>query len=343
MYQVDKEYRSPVVPNVGKPQVIQFLLKTWSGRIILLNTILYLIVASKSGALARPRVIDLIDFGANHSFLVVSGQYWRLITPAFLHGDLLHFLVNNWAIYVLGFQVESMLGSSRFLFLYLLAGLGGNICSSAWTMGLSVGASSSLFGLLGAGFYVETIYSRKVSSNGGKPGYRAYLAMIVMNLLLGTMIPVIDNAAHLGGLVTGLIFTYIIFNKSKNNLVKANIKKSRIATLVLVSLLILGFGFVSSRDIYVQRIKSALVPGISRDDQILYMSQVLSLSPNDDSVRFQRLELYVEYGNYTQAEIEFAILVKKKENRSQMRELIQRFSKKGNLAAVNFLSDLWQK
>lgn len=142
--------------------------------------------------------------GGKISSLIDAGQYWRLITPVLLHASLLHIGFNMYALFVIGPSLESYYGHKRFLALYLLTGFGGNLLSYLLSEGVSVGASTAIFGLVAA----EGVFIYQNRNIFG-PKARAMLSNVVMvvviNLVLG-LSPGIDNWGHLGGLITGLIF-----------------------------------------------------------------------------------------------------------------------------------------
>jgi len=127
---------------------------------------------------------------------VADGEYYRLVTAAFLHAGLLHLALNMFALASLGPVLESALGRSRFLTLYVLSALGGStlsfLLSEPNTVG--VGASGAIFGLFGA-FYVV---ARRL---GGET--RSILTLLAINLVITFTVPFIDWRAHLGGLVVG--------------------------------------------------------------------------------------------------------------------------------------------
>ena len=129
---------------------------------------------------------------------VADGELYRLITAAFLHAGLLHLALNMFALASLGPVLESALGRSRFLVLYLLSALGGSTLSFllAEPNTVGVGASGAIFGLFGA-FYVV---ARRL---GGDT--RSILTLLVINLVITFAVPIIDWRAHLGGLVTGAL------------------------------------------------------------------------------------------------------------------------------------------
>ena len=142
--------------------------------------------------------------GGKISVLIDAGQYWRLITPVLLHASLVHIGFNMYALYSIGPSLEGYYGHKRFLALYLLTGFGGNLLSYLLSEGVSVGASTAIFGLVAAeGVFIYQ--NRKIFG----PQARAMLGNVIMvvaiNLVLG-LSPGIDNWGHLGGLITGAIF-----------------------------------------------------------------------------------------------------------------------------------------
>lgn len=127
---------------------------------------------------------------------VASGEYYRLLTAAFLHASLFHILFNMFALSQVGPVLEQALGRSRFLALYLLSALGGSTLSYLLSNPgqVGVGASGAIFGLFGA-YYVV------VRRMGGETG--AIVLLLVINLVITFAVPIIDWRAHLGGLATG--------------------------------------------------------------------------------------------------------------------------------------------
>lgn len=157
--------------------------------------------------------LTLLLFGANYPVLVRAGDYYRLITSAFLHVGLLHLIFNNYALYVIGSQLESFLGKAKFLIIYLISAICGSLMSMLFSDGISVGASGAIFGLLGSLLYFGY-------------NYRVYLGtvlksqiipLIILNLVIGFITPGIDNAAHIGGLLGGLGMTMALGIKYKTS------------------------------------------------------------------------------------------------------------------------------
>lgn len=139
---------------------------------------------------------------AGQPLLVARGEVYRLMTATFLHANLLHIGMNMFALYLFGPQLETVLGRVRFLAVYLVAALGGSICSFYFgpLSVYSVGASGAVFGLLGAFFVVLRARGADTSQVVG---------LIVINLFIGVAVPGIDNFAHIGGLLTGGLMAWL--------------------------------------------------------------------------------------------------------------------------------------
>jgi rhomboid protease GluP len=154
----------------------------------------------------------LWQLGAIVSGMLVRHEYWRLVAAMFLHASVLHWAVNSWALYQLGTLYEVLFGSRRFLLTYVAAGLCASIASAVriGTMpGLSVGASGAIFGILGA--FIFSIRRSPVYRN--QPWTRGLIGQlvfwIVVNIAIGYSVQFIDNVAHIGGLISGLILGFI--------------------------------------------------------------------------------------------------------------------------------------
>lgn len=163
---------------------------------------------------------------------VAAGQYYRLITAAFLHAGVLHIALNMFALAQLGPMLESALGRVRFLTLYLLSALGGStlsfLVSDQGTVG--VGASGAIFGLFGA-FYVV---ARRTGAET-----RSILTLLVINLVITFTVPIIDWRAHVGGLVTGAIIAAAFAYAPKGERRTAIQAGTCVAVAVVLALLVL--------------------------------------------------------------------------------------------------------
>ncbi len=146
--------------------------------------------------------------------LIRMGQYYRLITGAFLHGNLLHLAFNCYALYVIGTQLESYLGKVKYLIIYIVSAINGALFSMIFGGNVaSIGASGAIFGLMGSilyfGYHYRVFLGNVVKSQ--------IIPLIVINLVLGFLSNGVDNAAHIGGLIGGLLITMALGVKYKSS------------------------------------------------------------------------------------------------------------------------------
>ena len=146
--------------------------------------------------------------GAKSGELIRAGEVWRLITPILLHGSLWHIGFNMYALFSFGTGLERRFGHFRFLALYLLAGFSGNVLSFLFTSGISVGSSTSIFGLIAAeGIFLYQ--NRKLFGEEAKQAIGNVVSVAAINLVIGfSSGGLIDNWGHIGGLLGGLAFAW---------------------------------------------------------------------------------------------------------------------------------------
>ena len=160
----------------------------------------------------RPEAL-LVRAGGQAAAAIDQGEVWRLVSCVFLHNDGLHLFMNGLALFGLGRLCESLYGRPRFLFLFLLAGLAGSTLSYLGGHRLSVGASGAVFGLMGAPIVFGWRHRDELPEGLGDQLRRALLPWVGLNLLVGLMLPFIDNLAHLGGLLTGGALALLLGNR----------------------------------------------------------------------------------------------------------------------------------
>jgi Uncharacterized membrane protein (homolog of Drosophila rhomboid) len=202
---------------VAKPYV------TWA--ILVINLLLFGASYAVNGLIS--------DFGMNVYWVAAEDQYYRLITAAFLHFNVLHIGFNSWALYVVGPYLERALGHARYLALYLLSALGGSVLGY-WFDGfntLSVGASGAIFGLFAATFVI----GRRLGVD-----VRGVVMLIVLNLVI-TFLPGtgISWTAHLGGLITGAVVTAAIAYAPKRGRTLLQALAIVVASVILIALIII--------------------------------------------------------------------------------------------------------
>jgi rhomboid protease GluP len=147
-----------------------------------------------------------IVFLAKDNDLIRRGEFWRLLTPALVHGSLPHILFNMYALLSFGTSLERHFGHGRFFLLYVLGAFAGNVMSFLLTRADSVGASTAIFALIGAeGIFL--VQNRKLFAGQFRNAIGNVIFVVAVNLFLG-LAPTIDNWGHIGGLLGGLIFTW---------------------------------------------------------------------------------------------------------------------------------------
>ncbi|EKN66272.1 serine protease of Rhomboid family, contains TPR repeats [Neobacillus bataviensis LMG 21833] len=156
----------------------------------------------------------LIKYGAKVNQLILGGEWWRFITPIFLHIGFVHLAMNTLALYFLGTTVEKIFGSVRFLLIYLFAGVMGVIASFIFSSTLSAGASGAIYGCFGALLYFGVIYPKLFSRTMGMN----LIIVLGINLVFSFSASGIDVAGHLGGLAGGFLAAGIVHFPKKKKL-----------------------------------------------------------------------------------------------------------------------------
>lgn len=195
--------------------------------------------------------------GAKVNEAIAVGQVWRLITPMFLHSTsmLLHIVFNMYALFSFGPTLERYYGHGRFLTLYLLAGFTGNVLSFVFSPAPSLGASTAIFGLLGA----EAVFLYQNRRLLGRSAQTALINLVViaaLNLLLGFSSGFVDNWGHIGGLVGGVLFAWLggpllAVGGEYPNLQVVD-KRSRRESVVAAAALFVAFGFLAAATIFMR-------------------------------------------------------------------------------------------
>lgn len=181
--------------------------------IILVNIILFIVTAIVSKSILLIDVRVLLEFGAKQTYLIQQGQYWRLITSAFLHGGLIHLLVNMYSLFMVGTLVEKIYGWKKYLGIYFFSAITSSLLSYYLDISnISVGASGAIFGVLGA----VLVFAIKERKNIDRGFISNIVSVIVINLLIGLSASNIDNYGHVGGFLGGLVISLILYKRKRN-------------------------------------------------------------------------------------------------------------------------------
>jgi rhomboid protease GluP len=179
--------------------------------LIAINVVMFLITALVSGDFGDIDGSVLVYFGAKQNELIQAGQYYRLITAMFLHGGIMHIAFNMYALYSLGNLIENIYGKWKYLFIYFVAGILSTTTSYLFSPNNSVGASGAIFGLFGA----AVVFGLKEKNRIGKNFLTEIATIIVMNIVIGLSSRNIDNFAHFGGLLGGIVLSFLLYDNKK--------------------------------------------------------------------------------------------------------------------------------
>lgn len=177
-------------------------------------------------------VNTLLDFGANYSQYVKNGEIYRLLTSSFLHIGILHLVFNMYALYIIGSQIESFYGKTKYLIIYLFSAVMGSLFSCLFTTSVSAGASGAIFGLFGSliyfGYHYRVYLGNVIRSQ--------IIPLLIFNFMLGFLLSGIDVSAHIGGFIGGFLISSVLGIKYKStNKEKLN---GLIITIIFTSFII---------------------------------------------------------------------------------------------------------
>jgi rhomboid protease GluP len=213
------------------------------------NIAIFVVMAFTADSLSEPFMgfsgHQLIRWGGNFGPLTLGGEYWRLVTACFLHGEILHIGLNMWCLLSLGRLSERYFGPWFTLLIYLLTGVGGNLLSIAYSGDrFCVGASGAIFGIAGAIITALKFGNLRIAEGERRSVLSSVISFAVLNFLLGAGLMGIslnvDNMAHLGGFASGLVVglplaTSLTRSQVKNRIIQAG-------ALAVVAIL-LGAGY----------------------------------------------------------------------------------------------------
>ena len=197
---------TPVIKGINRNRFIPNQKNTPVTKFLSISLITIFLLQELSGTL-------LVKSFALFAPLVTSGEWWRLITAGFLHGSIIHLLFNVYILWVIGSQLESIVGNIKFIIIYFVSLLGGSVASYLFSPfgSYSIGASGAIFGLMGAMLVVGRKRNLDISQ---------ITTLVAINVVIGFVLSGIDWRAHLGGLAAGAFITWVLINatslKEKN-------------------------------------------------------------------------------------------------------------------------------
>ncbi len=199
--------------------------------LIAINIIIYF--------LSLAGILDVNLFAMNGDLVSENHEWWRIITSMFFHGSIIHLFCNMYSLYVIGVELETVIGKWKYIIVYLLSGIVSSLLSGVINGGsiYSIGASGAIFGLMASLLYFGNHYRLYLSNIMS----RQLVPVIFINLFIGFALPYIDNWAHIGGLVGGLFSSMIVGIEGKTD------KKDTINGIILTTILICFLVFMLVR------------------------------------------------------------------------------------------------
>ena len=272
------------------------------------NVAVFLAMAAASGTVMDFPGQTMAHFGANFGPYTLSGDWWRLVTYMFLHGGLMHIAFNMWCLWDLGALCESLYGRWTFAAVYLTTGIAAGVTSVAWNPRvLSVGASGAIFGLAGAliaSFYLGEFSLPGIAIRGT---LRSLVFFVGFNVLFGSMFPGIDNAAHFGGLISGLILGALIARIAPQH--DNPLRRASVLGVVALAVVAGALGVQHWRGAPFRIGRALESLSESPDRAIAQLRAVVRQQPNSAEAHFALAQACFNANNYPEAEAEFKRVV----------------------------------
>lgn len=206
-----------------------------------LNILIFILMAINGADIVLPDNESLLKWGANFRPLTMEGEWWRLLTCCFVHIGIIHLLLNMYALLYIGVLLEPFLGRARFLTAYLLTGIAASVTSLWWhDFSISAGASGAVFGMYGV--FLAMLTTNLIDKSTRKALLTSIMVFVGYNLING-MKGGIDNAAHIGGLLSGLLIGYAFIP----GLRRPGVTRLKYGTIVILTGLVLAGSFVVSK------------------------------------------------------------------------------------------------
>jgi len=304
----EEDVISPPLRNKEKVSGIFSLITPMQGYfitpiIVIINILVFALMVINGVHLLMPSSENLLLWGANFRPVTIEGEWWRLFTSVFIHIGIFHLLLNMYALVYIGLLLEPYLGRARFLSAYLITGISGSVASIFWNdLTISAGASGAIFGMYGV--FVALLTTNLIEKSARKSLLISIGVFVFYNLANGLK-GGIDNAAHIGGLLSGLVIGYSFYP----SLIKPN------KSLKPITIGILTFTFTVASSIIVKNITSDIgkydkdmqlfvkleqkalglyqLPQTSTDEQILFEIKNNGIKNWEESLKLlEKVETY---------------------------------------------------
>ncbi|MFZ0772820.1 MAG: rhomboid family intramembrane serine protease [Candidatus Sulfotelmatobacter sp.] len=259
-------------------------------------------------ALAGSTIMDFspqetILWGANFGPYTLSGEWWRLLTCVFVHGGIIHIAFNMWCLWNLGALCESLYGRWTYAAIYLICGVGASLTSVMWHPGTpSVGASGAIFGLAGALIAAFKLGEFSVPRAALSGTLRSLAMFVIYNLIFGAAIGTTDNAAHIGGLVTGLTLGALIALIAPQH----DHDLRRVAIFVAAALVLAGgaMELAHYHGLPLRLGRASFFDDNQSSSAVARLEKIVKQRPDLVPAHFDLAQAYFNQGEYSRAETE---------------------------------------
>lgn len=297
------------------------------------------LLAELSGGSEDPGVLR--SLGAMDGPLIAAGEYWRLFAAMFLHSGWMHLGLNAFGLFVFGQQLEQLYGHGRFIAIYVLAGLAGSVTSYALNLSfvsqaIGVGASGAIFGVLG-GLVAFFLSHRNQLGDMGRRTLMGLLVLAGINLVFGFVTAGVDNFAHIGGLVCGIVlgiafspryqpvldpFGFVSDVVDGNSLIKRWWALPAICVVLLAGVLIGDANVGESPVPHLRQAKQYRVES-NLSGAIEELDTAIGIDPTHGPSYFERAEVMAELGNYDRAIRDAALAARFSRSQSEQQSAVR--------------------
>jgi rhomboid protease GluP len=291
-----------------------------------INAAVFLGMALAGSTIMEFSTAESIRWGANAGALTFSGEWWRLLTNIFIHGGIIHIAFNMWCLWNLGQLCESLYGRWTYAAVYLICGVGASLTSAAWNpYRASVGASGAIFGLAGALIAAFKLGEFSVPREALSGTLRSLGAFVVYNLVFGFALPGIDNTAHIGGLITGLIMGALIAVLAPYQ--DRPLRRVAVFLVMILALAGVAVGAAHYRGfpLRVGRVHIGEADSVPENDPahaLVRLQNIVQQRPDYVPARFALAQGYFNQAEYPQAETELKHVMQQQPQHAGARTLL---------------------
>jgi membrane associated rhomboid family serine protease/Flp pilus assembly protein TadD len=287
-----------------------------------MNVAVFLGMALGGSTIMEFSGLETIRWGANWGPLTLNGEWWRLLTCVFVHGGIIHIAFNMWCLWNLGALAESLYGRWTYAAIYLTCGIGASLGSVAWHPGTpSVGASGAIFGLAGALIAAFKLGEFSVPRSALSGTLRSLAMFVIYNLIFGAVIGTTDNAAHIGGLITGLIMGALIALIAPQQ--GQDVKRLAILAALIVALAGGAMGLARYHGLPLRLGRATMAQEDGQPGRtIARLQDIVKQRPTFVRGHFELAQAYFSHGDYARAEPELRRVIELDPKQSNARTLL---------------------